>query len=237
MANVDPKSSVGERQQGGVVQYYDRLAEHYDHDRFGNAYGAYVDAQERRILERWLAPASGGKILDLACGTGRLLDLATHGLDASKAMVRQVQSKHPDKPIHCGPGVELDRMGVRFDAIFCLHLFMHLPPRDIQALLQACHNQLQPRGLLIFDIPNALRRTLTGFRPSGWHGGTALGRAKVRNLAGAGWKRRGERGVLFFPIHRLPPRVRSAFRRLDDLLGMTPLKTISSYSLYRLEKT
>lgn len=228
---------MGKSENDGVVQYYDRLAERYDHERFGNSYGAYVDAQERRILERWLAPVGNGKILDLGCGTGRLLDLATHGLDASEAMVKQARSKHPDKPIHCGPGVELETMGVRFDAILCLHLFMHLPPGDIQRLVQACHNQLQPRGLFIFDVPNALRRKLTGFRASGWHGGTALSRAEVRNLAGAGWKQRAERGVLFFPIHRLPSRLRSAFRLIDDLVGMTPLKAISSYSLHCLEKT
>lgn len=221
---------------GRVVQHYDRLAECYDDDRFGNSYGAYIDAQEHRILEGWLAPASGGKILDLACGTGRLLDLATHGLDASAAMVRIARSRHPDKPIHCGPGTELDKMGVRFDAIFCLHLFMHLPFGDIDRLFRICHNQLGPGGVFIFDAPTALRRKLTGFRPTGWHGGTALTRAMVRSLAGAGWRRRAERGILFFPIHRLPSRVRPAFRRIDDLLGMTPLKAISSYSIHCLEK-
>ena len=221
---------------GCVAQYYDGLAGRYDRDRFDNACGAYVDAQERRILRRWLAPVSRGTILDLACGTGRLLDLATHGLDASEAMVRVARSKHPDKPIHCGPGIELARLGIQFDAIFCLHLFMHLPPGDTESLFRGCRDQLRPGGLLIFDVPTALRRRLTGFQPGGWHGGTALSWTDVRALAGAGWRHRAHRGVLFFPIHRLPPRVRPAFRRVDDLIGMTPLKALASYTVYCLER-
>ena len=237
MDSVDPNCNAGDIQRRQVVEYYDLLAERYDDDRFGNSYGVYVNAQERRILERWLAPASGGKILDLACGTGRLLDLATHGLDASEAMVRATRSRHPDKSIHCGTVLELDKTGIQFDAIFCLHLFMHLPPGDIERLFRVCHNQLQPGGSFIFDVPTSLRRKLSGFRPTGWHGGTALSWTEVLNLAGASWVHRLQRGVLFSPIHRLPSRVRPLFRCIDDLLCMTPLKAISSYSLHCLTKT
>jgi len=231
-ANDDDAAS----RAGRIVEYYDELAERYDLDRFDNAYGAYVDAQERRILRRWLAPVSRGTILDLACGTGRLLDLATHGLDASDAMVRIARSKHPGKPIHCGPGIELAQLGVRFDAVYCLHLFMHLPTAEIESLFRACRDQLRPGGLFILDVLTALRRRLTGFKPDGWHGGTALSWAEVRALAGTGWRHRSDRGILFFPIHHLPSRVRPAFRRVDDLIGMTPLKALSSYTMYCLEK-
>jgi SAM-dependent methyltransferase len=234
--HVDSKRTRASAEHKSVVQYYDELAERYDRDRFLNAYGAYADAQERRILRRWLAPISRGRILDLACGTGRLLDLATHGLDASAAMVRIARSKHPGKPIHCGPAIELEQLSVRFEAIFCLHLFMHLSPGEIEGLFRVCLDQLQPGGSFIFDVPTSLRRRLTGFQPGGWHGGTALSWAEVRALAGAGWRHRADRGVLFFPVHRLPSRLRPAFRRVDDLIGMTPLKVLSSYAVYCLEK-
>ena len=136
-----------------------------------------------------------------------------------------------------GPGhIELALLGVRFDAVFCLHLFMHLPPDEIKSLFRVCRNQLRPGGILIFDAPTPLRRRLTRFQPGGWHGGTALSWAEVRALAGADWRHRTDRGVLFFPIHRLPSRVRWAFRRLDDLIGMTPLKALSSYTVYCLER-
>jgi len=92
-ANAEQSTSGHSR----VVDYYDRLAERYDDERFENSYGSYLDAQERRVVRRWLAPITHGSILDLACGTGRLLHMATYGLDASDAMVRIARQKHPDK--------------------------------------------------------------------------------------------------------------------------------------------
>jgi SAM-dependent methyltransferase len=219
-----------------LVQYYDHLANRYDEDRFGNSYGRYLDAQERRLLQRWLTPFQDGLILDLACGTGRLLDLATHGLDASPAMVGIAQARHPHKTIRCAQAHEVGAFRTSFEAIFCLHLFMHLPTAEIGVLLRLCFDQLHPGGVLIFDVPSALRRRLTGFRPTGWHAGTALTLREISAVSGPRWQLKATRGILCFPIHRLPPRVRSLFRPLDDLIGATPLKPLCSYLAYCLER-
>lgn len=219
-----------------TVQYYDRLAARYDEERFANAYGRYVDTQERRLLKSWLTGIQRGAVLDLACGTGRLLDLATHGLDASEEMVRIARRKHPQKQVCCGRAEELAKLGIQFDAIFCLHLFMHLTPGQVESILRACRGQLRPGGLFIFDAPSALRRNLTGFRPEGWHAATALTLREVASMSQNGWWRRSSRGVLFFPIHRVPPAIRPFLRPWDDLIGMTPMKSLSSYVVYCLER-
>jgi SAM-dependent methyltransferase len=219
-----------------LVEYYDQLAGRYDEERFGHSYGRYLDAQERRLLQRWLAPFRGGTILDLACGTGRLLDLATQGLDASPAMVRLAQAKHPQKPIRGARASELGEMQTVFDAIFCLHLLMHLPRAEITALLNSCFDQLRPGGVLIFDVPSALRRKLTGFRPAGWHAGTALSLREVVALTGPRWRLKAARGIMFFPIHRVAPRLRLLMRPLDDMIGATPLKPLCSYLACCLER-
>ena len=220
-----------------LVQYYDQLASRYDGERFGNSYGDYLDAQERRLLGHWLAPFRGGEILDLACGTGRLLDLATQGLDASSAMVRLAQAKHPQKPIRCARASEVGEFQIVFDAIFCLHLLMHLPTAEIRALLSSCFDRLRPGGVLIFDVPSALRRKLTGFRPAAWHAGTALTLWEVAALCKPCWRLRAARGILFFPIHRVTPRVRPLLRPLDDMIGATPLKPLCSYLACCLERS
>ena len=219
-----------------LVPYYDQLASRYDEERFGNSYGDYLDAQERRLLGNWLAPFRGGTILDLACGTGRLLDLATQGLDASPVMVRLAQAKHPQKPVRCARASELGEVQTVFDAIFCLHLLMHLPAAEISALLTSCFDQLRPGGVLIFDVPSALRRKLTGFRPAGWHAGTALILREVAALGKPRWCLKAARGILFFPIHRVAPRLRPRLRPLDDMIGATPLKPLCSYLFCCLER-
>jgi 2-polyprenyl-3-methyl-5-hydroxy-6-metoxy-1,4-benzoquinol methylase len=212
------------------------LASHYDEERFANAYGCYVDAQERRVLKRWFAGIRNEVVLDLACGTGRLLDLATHGLDASEEMVRIAHRKYPQKQIWRGRAEEVAQLGIRFDAIFCLHLFMHLALGQIEGILRACRAQLRPGGLFIFDAPSALRRNLTGFLPEGWHGATALTLHEVASISKDGWRQRSSRGVMFFPIHRVPPAIRPFLRPWDDLIGMTHLKHLSSYVVYCLER-
>jgi 2-polyprenyl-3-methyl-5-hydroxy-6-metoxy-1,4-benzoquinol methylase len=143
---------------------------------------------------------------------------------------------HPQKNIRCGLANHLSDFAIRFDAIFCLHLFMHLPVPEIESVLRACFDQLQPGGLLIFDVPSADRRRLTGFRPDDWHAGTALSCREVAAMTEADWLLRATRGVLFLPIHRLPAVARQAFRPCDDLAGMTPFKRWSSYLFFCLER-
>ena len=67
-----------------IRDYYDSLAKDYDRDRFGNSYGRYVDAMERKILCGWLGATPPGEVIDIACGTGRFLDFAMTGVDISQ---------------------------------------------------------------------------------------------------------------------------------------------------------
>ena len=226
----------GEAEIQQVIRHYDGIAEHYEADRFDNSYGRYVDAQEQRVLRRWLAPVRNGLILDLACGTGRLLHLATHGLDASQEMVRLARQKHSAKDIRCGRATNLEELKIRFDAIFCMHLFMHLPPEEIQMVLDACFDRLRTDGLLIFDVPSPSRRKLTGFRPVGWHAGTAMALSSLVAMIGTNWRLASQRGILFFPIHQVSGKLRPLLRPMDDFLGATPLKRLSSYLLFCLER-
>ena len=76
-----------------IIEYYNQLASEYDENRFGNSYGQFIDFQERRILNKIFKNQSG-KILDLACGSGRLTNFATSGADASEEMLKIAQKKH-----------------------------------------------------------------------------------------------------------------------------------------------
>ena len=81
--------------QQDVIQYYESIAGDYDESRFGNSYGQFLDAQERSVLDKLIDMREPGCRLDLACGTGRLTGYATHGLDASAAMMERALERHP----------------------------------------------------------------------------------------------------------------------------------------------
>lgn len=219
-----------------VIAHYDELAPRYDRERFESSYGRYVHAQEHRLLRRWLPPLEAGPILDLGCGTGRLLEFATHGLDGSAQMVAVARQKHPGKVIWEGRLERLDELGLRFAAIFCLHVFMHLRPELVAQIVSGCWAQLAPGGVFVFDIPSRPRRRLTGFRPQGWHARNDLDRRGVATLLDGRWTVTHWRGVLFLPIHRLPHGLRPLLRPLDDLASATPLKRWASYWMLRLLK-
>jgi ubiquinone/menaquinone biosynthesis C-methylase UbiE len=69
-------------------------SENYDRRRFSSVYGAFVDRLEKRALRRMLRHLpSEAVVLELACGTGRMTQVATTmglrvvGLDISRGML------------------------------------------------------------------------------------------------------------------------------------------------------
>ena len=74
--------------QNEVVAYYDNIAGSYDESRFNNSYGMFIDVQERRVLDRLIPLQTDSLRLEMACGTGRLTNYATHALDASSEMMK-----------------------------------------------------------------------------------------------------------------------------------------------------
>ena len=222
-----------------IEDYYEQLAETYDQERFGRSYGRYVDQMERAVLNSWLAQVSPTDVVDLGCGTGRLLDFAMTGVDASAAMLKVAGRKHPDRQLIQAalPSLEL-LANQSFQTAICFHVLMHLQPEVIEQSLSVLARIIKPGGMLIIDLPSQHRRNLNRRPPSatGWHGNTAATLADVERWAGSQWRVVQWRGILFFPIHRLPDFARPWFKRLDGLIGRSPLRRYASYHLYQLER-
>ncbi|WNG58944.1 class I SAM-dependent methyltransferase [Archangium gephyra] len=216
-----------------VIAYYDALAPTYDAKRFGTSYGAYLDGLERRALREWL---QGPRVLDLACGTGRFLDLASEGLDLSEKMVERARELWPGRRIHHAPAWSIPAADGSYDSVFALHLFMHMHLGDIRRVMAECRRVLRRGGVLVFDFPNALRRRLVSYQTTGWHAGTELMTWDLKMLGGRHWRLASSRGLALAPIHRLPHAARPAFMAAEVLLGRTPLKHLASYHLVKLEK-
>ena len=138
---------------------FDLFAQFYDAD--------YAEYEEDLSLYQGFIGLTGGPVLELACGTGRLtLPLARQGvdivgIDISPAMIRLAQEKaikakltdHVQFQVadmrHLQPNGHFALAFVPFNS------FMHLTSQaDQLAALASINQQLRPGGLLIIDQSN-----------------------------------------------------------------------------------
>ena len=129
----------------------------------------YSDRDDAGFWQAMAAAGGGGPILELGCGTGRvLLPLARAGfeitgLDLSAQMLERCGVKLQAEPPEVRGRVRLLRadmtsfdLGRRFPAIICPFAgFQQLRTVEQQlACLDRCRSHLLPHGRLLLDLPN-----------------------------------------------------------------------------------
>ncbi|HZT33694.1 MAG TPA: methyltransferase domain-containing protein [Bryobacteraceae bacterium] len=141
--------------------FYRLIAPYYDAD-----YADYLNGADIRFYQR-LAEAQAGPVLEMGCGTGRvLLPLARagvemHGMDASLAMLEQLYDKLRAEPAEVRNRVVLTQGDIRstsagrqFLLIFAagnvLHSFLERP--DQRAWLANVRRHLEAGGAFWFDV-------------------------------------------------------------------------------------
>lgn len=218
----------------GILNYYNNLAKTYDENRFGNSYGQYIDRQEKNFLMSFFKDKKYSKVLDLGCGTGRLLSFATHGTDFSEEMLAIAKEKYPGKVLSKGEISKIPFDG-EFECIFCFHVIMHQTKSETELFLNECHQKLNRKGILLFDYPTKIRRKTLSPQQD-WHAGNSFDTSEITQLSGAQWKVKNTTGILLFPIHRMPKSIRKYFLLPDIFLCKTFLKRWASYHIAILEK-
>jgi SAM-dependent methyltransferase len=96
------------------------------------------------------AVAQGASILELGCGTGRILRPLAElghpvlGVDESPAMLTHLA----DLPSACAP-IEALRLGRTFDAVLLASTMLNTDPGQRRAFLATCRRHLDPRGVAV----------------------------------------------------------------------------------------
>jgi len=133
--------------------------EYYGDSR--NKFSGPVEFVMRRLAARrarWLVHdiPRGGRVLDVGCGRGLLLNaflergLETHGVEASR---NAVQGADPRAEIAIAPRLaDVGYASGYFDAVVLSHVLEHLP--DPRGTLEEIHRVLRPGGKLFVAIPN-----------------------------------------------------------------------------------
>lgn len=219
-----------------IHEYYEALAPSYDASRFDTAYGRYLDRLERDLLGDWLGRTPHERVVDLACGTGRLLDFAATGVDQSAAMLAEAARKRPERAFLRADVTATGFAAGSFDAAIAFHLLMHLDEAAIRMVFAETARIVRSGGRFVFDVPSAYRRRVRPRHERGWHAGTSAALADIRSWCGDEWEVVRWRGLLAIPAHRLSAHWSRRLRPFDALIGRSPLARWSSYLVVELER-
>ncbi len=134
-------------------QVYNKIADHF--------------SDTRSFLWRDLEPLAsfvknGDNVLDIGCGNGRLyqlfgdLSISFTGIDISEKLIEIAREKYENCKFEVGDMVELPFEDEKFDVIFSLVAFHHLPNEDMQLkALKEMKRVLKPDGKIILLNWNA----------------------------------------------------------------------------------
>ena len=144
-----------------MSQFYETVARYYDAE--------VGDKRDDLMMYHMLAETVGGPVLDVGCGTGRVLlhlaasGIEAHGVDDSPQMLQRLQAHlDADATLHSHITYEqADILSYTSDAeygLICLsyNAMMHFHTLEAQIqLLEVLHPLLRDDGLLVIDLPNA----------------------------------------------------------------------------------
>lgn len=127
------------------------------YDAFQNIMGA--DRIRRELVANYIRPAVGMRILDIGCGTARILDYLPdvdyHGFDLSQRYIDEAQRRCGDRGHFRCALVEqatLDDMPP-FDIVLAVGVLHHLDDNSALSLLNLAKCALRPGGRLVTIDP------------------------------------------------------------------------------------
>lgn len=135
------------------IRSYQKKADHYD-ETFD---GRYTLAFKNLLLQTVQIP-DGGKVLDVACGNGRLLQMLSgrhrfsgYGVDISEKMVENAARLNPSMVFRQAGCDALPFEDAAFDVVTVCAAYHHFP--DVQAFAAEARRVLAPGGrLYIADV-------------------------------------------------------------------------------------
>jgi len=152
------------------------IADDYDRIHSNTLKKVVVRELEKRFFTTLYGARIEGKlILEIGSGTGELTKhLATcntvEGIDISPAMIAIAQKKIPSVRFREISMFELEPLTETYDLVIASRVFLHLPPFELQKMLQICASKVRSGGHLLFDLQ----------RPSLWR--LALSRKQTEKV-------------------------------------------------------
>jgi ubiquinone/menaquinone biosynthesis C-methylase UbiE len=209
------------------------VAEAYDDKRFSRG-GRLIDDREKKAVLDAIGSVEDKTILEIACGTGRFTAMLAErgadiiGLDISEAMLQQGRERAQAAGVADsleymrGDAARLPFPDDHFDTVFAMRFFhlMDDPVQFITELSRVSSNQV------LFDTFNrySARSLYTWALPMGSRLYTENEVQALLDAAGLDLVAAEHDWVFPYGMYReLPNPLATAFRKLDNGLGKTPL--------------
>ncbi len=209
-----------------VAQFYQRVgtARGYVAQRYSGATGQYVVRRELAIVAGLLP--SKGRVLDVACGTGRLGTAIgkSHtlvGVDTSEAMLEEARARGQYEQLVVGDAFALPFADDSFDAAVALRLLFHFP--EPLAILRELSRVTRPGGTVVVETAGWSPRAGMAWDSVRWGPRVFVHKAEMvrSRLIAAGLRpARSVDAFLFSPYlyRKLPPFGVFLLERLESLL-------------------
>ena len=129
------------------------IVQEYEARRFGGKSGKYVDSREKMAVKNLLRGVKG-RVLDVACGTGRFTELLIQrgidviSIDYSEEMLKLATKKMPGKFVRCD-ALALPFERGTFNGAVIGRLFQHY--QDISPFLSEIKRVTNANGVIVFD--------------------------------------------------------------------------------------
>lgn len=139
------------------IEVHTRMADAYQREEphYRPENQAKVKANLLRVAER----TGTGRMLDIGCGAGFVIDLLRdtfdeiHGIDATRAMLDRIDTSSGTITLHEGVAESLPFEDESFDLVTAYSVFHHL--EDHRPVLAEAYRVLRPDGVLYVDLePN-----------------------------------------------------------------------------------
>ncbi|MCX6815457.1 MAG: class I SAM-dependent methyltransferase [Candidatus Aenigmarchaeota archaeon] len=107
--------------------FYDKTAHLYD-ERYNNPTAKYMRSYEEKIIKKY----SGGRTIDIGCGTGQHLTLLNDvvGFDISSKMLEEADKKS-EAPLVQGKAEQIPFKNNSFDTVICMFTVLNLAEYEI----------------------------------------------------------------------------------------------------------
>lgn len=148
----------------------EKVTKIFDYHRSKYTYQKYKHKIESNFLKKAISeiPSKNINVLDIACGTGRMLPeifktkkkIKYIGLDSSNEMFNELKKKEvfrknkKDISLVLSDATKLPFKDNSFDIVYTYHLLWHIPENDQETVINEMLRVTKKGGIIILDILN-----------------------------------------------------------------------------------